>query len=52
MRLALCWVHVRRKFFEIAEQGTAPIAEEMLRRIAALYAIEAEIRKNLGRLLG
>jgi transposase len=44
VRLALCWVHVRRRFFEIAAQGPAPIAEEMLRRIAALYAIEAEIR--------
>jgi transposase len=44
VRLALCWVHVRRKFFEVAAQGPAPIAEEMLRRITALYAIEAEIR--------
>jgi transposase len=44
VRLVLCWVHVRRKFFEIAEQGPAPIAQEMLRRIASLYAIEAEIR--------
>jgi transposase len=44
VRLALCWVHVRRKFFEIAAQGPAPIAEEMLRRIGTLYAIEAELR--------
>mgnify|MGYP003704182661 CR=1 FL=1 len=35
---------MRTEDAKIAEQGPAPIAEEMLRRIAALYAIEAEIR--------
>lgn len=42
--LAFCWAHVRRRFFEIAETGNAPIATEALTRIAALYAIEQEIR--------
>ena len=42
--LALCWAHTRRKFYEIAAAGPAPIAEEALRRIAALYSIEADIR--------
>ncbi|HET8728828.1 MAG TPA: IS66 family transposase [Alphaproteobacteria bacterium] len=42
--LAYCWSHCRRKFYDIAEAGHAPIAEEALRRIAALYAVEAEIR--------
>ncbi|MCA3265857.1 MAG: IS66 family transposase [Azospirillum sp.] len=42
--LALCWAHTRRKFYEIAAAGPAPIAEEALRRIATLYKIEAEIR--------
>jgi len=42
--LAFCWSHWRRQFYEIAEDGPAPIAEEMLRRIASLYAIEAQIR--------
>jgi transposase len=37
-------VHVRRNFFDIAKGGTAPIAEEALRRIAALYAIEDTVR--------
>ncbi len=37
-------VHVRREFFELAKGGAAPIAEEALRRIAALYAVEAEVR--------
>jgi transposase len=41
--LAFCWVHVRREFIELAQSKAAPIAEETLRRIAALYAIEAEI---------
>jgi transposase len=42
--LAFCWAHVRRKFFEIAKTGPAPIAEEALRRIAELYAIDKTIR--------
>jgi transposase len=42
--LAFCWAHARREFVDLAKGGTAPIAEEALRRIAALYAIEAEVR--------
>jgi transposase len=42
--LAFCWSHVRREFIELAKSKTAPIAQETLRRIAALYAIEAGIR--------
>jgi hypothetical protein len=44
MLLAFCWSHVRREFIELAKGKTAPIAQETLQRIAALYAIEAEIR--------
>lgn len=42
MRLAFCWSHVRRKFYELAENS--PVATEILRRIAMLYAIEDEVR--------
>jgi transposase len=42
--LAFCWAHVRRRFFDIAEAGHAPIASEALVRIAELYAIEKTIR--------
>jgi len=42
--LAFCWSHLRRKFFDIAKDGNAPIASEALVRIAALYAIEKTIR--------
>lgn len=42
LHLAFCWAHVRRKFFELAD--TSPVATEVLRRIAQLYAIEADIR--------
>ena len=42
--LALCWSHFRRRFYDIAKGGNAPIATEILRRIGDLYAIEAEIR--------
>jgi hypothetical protein len=44
IQLAFCWAHWRRKFYEIAQAGNAPIASEALARIAAIYAIEAEIR--------
>jgi transposase len=42
--LALCWSHFRRRFYDIAKGGDAPIASEALQRIGALYAVEAEIR--------
>jgi Transposase IS66 family len=42
--LAFCWAHWRRRFYEIAKAGPAPIAQEALARIAALYAIEKRIR--------
>jgi len=44
VKLAFCWAHVRRRFYELATAGPAPIATEALERIKALYAIEAEIR--------
>jgi transposase len=44
VRLALCWSHFRRRFYEIAKSGNAPIATEALARIGALYTIETEIR--------
>ena len=42
--LAFCWAHLRRRFFDIAKSGPAPIASEALERIAALYLIEKTIR--------
>ena len=42
--LAFCWSHVRRGFYDLAKKNTAPIATEALQRIAALYAIDAEVR--------
>jgi transposase len=44
---ASCWAHARRPFWDLHEsQGFVPgsIAEQALQRIAALYAIEAQIR--------
>lgn len=35
---------MRRRFYELAAAGPAPIASEALGRIKALYAIEADIR--------
>lgn len=42
--LAFCWAHVRRKFYELAAAGPAPIATKALERIAGLYRVETEIR--------
>jgi transposase len=42
--LAFCWAHVRRRFYELAAAGPAPIASEALRRIAELYHVEGDIR--------
>jgi hypothetical protein len=44
VKLTFCWAHVRRRFYELAAAGPAPIATEALERIKALYAIEAQIR--------
>jgi len=42
--LAFCWAHVRRRFYELAAAGSAPIASEALERIKGLYAVETDIR--------
>jgi hypothetical protein len=42
IRLAFCWAQVHRKFYELAE--SSPVAADVLRRIACLYAIEDKIR--------
>jgi transposase len=44
VRLAFCWSHVRRHFYELAQGGPTPIASEALVRIAAFYRIEDDIR--------
>jgi transposase len=44
---AACWAHARRKFYELHKAGASPIAAEALKRIAALYAIEAQVRGQL-----
>ena len=42
--LAACWAHTRRKFYEVVQAENTPLAHEALRRIASLYAVEAEVR--------
>ena len=41
---AYCWVHARRKLCEIHDSHRSEVAAEGLRRIAAMYAIEKQIR--------
>ncbi len=44
VQLAFCWAHMRRPFYEFFVSTKSPLAAEVLARIRALYAIEAEIR--------
>src|SRR3954464_11240055 len=44
IRLAFCWAHCRRRFYDIHQATGSPLAEEALRRIGELYKIEAEVR--------
>ncbi len=44
IRLAYCWAHARRKLFDVTKSSTAPIANEGLKQITALYRIESQIR--------
>src|SRR4051812_33163643 len=44
IRLAFCWAHCRRRFYEIHRATGSPLAEEALRRIGELYEVETEIR--------
>ena len=39
-----CLAHCRRKFFDLHAAGGHPVADEALKRIAELYAIEAQAR--------
>ena len=41
--LAVCWSHMRRKFYELHEAGS-PVASEALSRIGEVYRLEAAIR--------
>jgi transposase len=41
---AACWAHARRKFYDLHVAHKSPVAAEAMERIAALYALEKEIR--------
>jgi transposase len=44
---AACWAHARRKFYDLYVAEGSPLATEALQRIAALYAVERDIRGQL-----
>lgn len=44
IRLAACWAHTRRKFYDVFQSTGSPIAEDALRRIRDIYVVEADIR--------
>ena len=46
VRELACLAHCRRKFFDLHAAGGHPVAEEALRRIGELYAVEAQARDD------
>ncbi|MFK7875918.1 MAG: IS66 family transposase [Paracoccaceae bacterium] len=42
--LAYCWAHARRKLRDVIQSGAAPIAQEGLAQIQALYRVEKDLR--------
>lgn len=42
--LTYCWAHARRKLHEVTQSSAAPIAQEGLAQIQALYRIEKDLR--------
>ena len=44
LRLAYCWAHARREVIRAMPQAGSPVAEDLLARIARLYAVEAQVR--------
>jgi len=42
--LAYCWAHARRKLHDVTQSGAAPVAQEGLAQIQALYRIEKDLR--------
>ncbi|HEX3995165.1 MAG TPA: IS66 family transposase [Acetobacteraceae bacterium] len=44
IKLAYCLAHARREFFDVHKRTKDPVAEEAMRRISEVYAIEARIR--------
>lgn len=41
---AACAAHARRKYEELARDGTSPLAEEAIRRFARIYEVEGELK--------
>ncbi len=46
IKLAYCLAHARQEFFDVHKQTKDAVADEALRRIGEVYAIEARIRGN------
>jgi hypothetical protein len=44
IRLAFCLAHARRRFVKVYKTTKSPFAQEVIERIAAIYAIEQRVR--------
>lgn len=42
--LVYCWSHLRRRFVKLFQALKSPVAEEALKQIGALYAVEKDVR--------
>ena len=42
--LVYCWSHLRRRFVKVFKNTKSPVAEQAIKSIASLYAIEKKIR--------
>jgi transposase len=43
VKLAYCWAHARREVIKATPEAGSPVADDILRRVADLYAIEKQI---------
>jgi hypothetical protein len=44
VKLAFCWAHCRRHFFDVHQATRSPLALEALQQIGKLYAVEDQVR--------
>ena len=44
IRLAFCLAHARRRFVKVYKTTKSPFAQEVIERVAAIYAIEGRVR--------
>ncbi len=49
LRLAGCWAHLRRRFFELQANGESAVATATVEQMRLLWAVEEEVRRRAWR---